>query len=114
MLPAHFAPETCGLIVPKTKDGRVVFLLPWLGGVLAGTTDAPAPVTPRRRGPPRRRWGLSSRPSRRTRRAGEEGGRAERVVGDPAARDAAPRKGVEKGTENVSRDHVVADGATAS
>ena len=44
VLPAHFAPETCGLIVPKTKDGRVVFLLPWLGGVLAGTTDAPAPV----------------------------------------------------------------------
>ena len=31
------------------------------------------------------------------------------MVGDPAARDAAPRKGVEKGTENVSRDHVVAD-----
>ena len=28
----------------------------------------------------------------------------ERVVGDPAARDAAPRKRREKGTENVSRD----------
>jgi glycerol-3-phosphate dehydrogenase len=45
VLPAHFAPKTCGLIVPKTEDGRVVFLLPWLGGALAGTTDAPSPVT---------------------------------------------------------------------
>ena len=41
--------ETCGLIVPKTKDGRVVFLLPWLGAAIAGTTDAAAPLsmTPR-------------------------------------------------------------------
>ena len=97
MLPAHFAPETCGLIVPKTKDGRVVFLLPWLGGVLAGTTDAPAPVT------------LAPRPSAEEvgfileavapylAAPASEGGRAERVVGDPAARDAAPRKRRRKG-----------------
>jgi glycerol-3-phosphate dehydrogenase len=31
--------------VPKTKDGRVVFLLPWLGAAIAGTTDAPAALT---------------------------------------------------------------------
>ena len=48
-LPKHFAPESEGLIVPKTKDGRVVFMLPWLGGVIAGTTDALAPVTLRPR-----------------------------------------------------------------
>ena len=111
MLPAHFAPETCGLIVPKTKDGRVVFLLPWLGGVLAGTTDAPAPVT------------LAPRPS-----AEEVGFILEAVapyLAAPARREdvlsvwsgirplaTPPREeenGVEKGTENVSRDHVVAD-----
>lgn len=33
------------MIVPKTKDGRVVFMLPWLGTTIAGTTDAPAHVT---------------------------------------------------------------------
>ena len=48
-LPKHFAPDAEGLIVPKTKDGRVVFMLPWLGGVIAGTTDALAPVTLRPR-----------------------------------------------------------------
>jgi glycerol-3-phosphate dehydrogenase len=111
VLPAHFAPETCGLIVPKTKDGRVVFLLPWLGGVVAGTTDAPAPVT------------LAPRPS-----AEEVGFILEAVapyLAAPARREdvlsawsgirplaTPPREeenGVEKGTENVSRDHVVAD-----
>ena len=37
-LPGYFAPPHAGLIVPKTKDGRVVFMLPWLGAVIAGTT----------------------------------------------------------------------------
>lgn len=26
------------MIVPKTKDGRVVFMLPWLEATIAGTT----------------------------------------------------------------------------
>ena len=34
------------MIVPKTVDGRVVFMLPWLGNTIAGTTDAPCGVTP--------------------------------------------------------------------
>jgi glycerol-3-phosphate dehydrogenase len=33
-----------GMIVPKTKDGRVVFMLPWEGRVIAGTTDEPIEV----------------------------------------------------------------------
>jgi glycerol-3-phosphate dehydrogenase len=37
--------EAHGLIVPKTKDGRVVFLLPWLGAAIAGTTDAPTTLS---------------------------------------------------------------------
>ncbi|MBT4073509.1 MAG: glycerol-3-phosphate dehydrogenase/oxidase [Chloroflexi bacterium] len=28
-----------GLLVPETRDGRVVFALPWLNGTLVGTTD---------------------------------------------------------------------------
>ena len=28
-LPDYYSPENMGLIVPKTKDGRVVFMLPW-------------------------------------------------------------------------------------
>lgn len=45
-----WAPGADGLLIPKTSDGRVLFLLPWEGRVIAGTTDvraefvdAPAP-----------------------------------------------------------------------
>ncbi|KAL9657322.1 hypothetical protein ABK040_011542 [Willaertia magna] len=34
-----------GILVPKTKDGRVLFLVPWEGKLLAGTTDIPTPLT---------------------------------------------------------------------
>ena len=34
-----------GLIIPKTKDGRVLFFLPWEGMTLCGTTDCPAPIS---------------------------------------------------------------------
>ena len=46
-LPDYYSPENLGMIVPKTKDGRVVFMLPWLGETIAGTTDAPCEVTMR-------------------------------------------------------------------
>jgi len=46
-LPDYYSPENVGMIVPKTKDGRVVFMLPWLGETIAGTTDAPCEVTMR-------------------------------------------------------------------
>lgn len=36
----HFTPF--GLLLPETSDGRVLFLLPWEGQTIAGTTDAPA------------------------------------------------------------------------
>lgn len=44
-LPDYYSPDRTGLIVPKTADGRVVFLLPWQDATIAGTTDAPAAVT---------------------------------------------------------------------
>ncbi|KAK2080209.1 hypothetical protein QBZ16_000062 [Prototheca wickerhamii] len=46
-LPDYYSPEGTGLIVPKTRDGRVVFMLPWLGHTIAGTTDAECGVTMR-------------------------------------------------------------------
>lgn len=44
-LPSYYSPEGMGLIVPKTKDGRVVFMLPWLGRTIAGTTDSNTEIT---------------------------------------------------------------------
>lgn len=35
------------MIVPKTKDGRVVFMLPWLDQTIAGTTDSSTEITMR-------------------------------------------------------------------
>ncbi|CAI0442658.1 unnamed protein product [Linum tenue] len=46
VLPDYYSPEGMGLIVPKTKDGRVVFMLPWLGRTIAGTTDSNTSITP--------------------------------------------------------------------
>jgi glycerol-3-phosphate dehydrogenase len=34
------------MIIPKTKDGRVVFILPWEGKTIAGTTDVPIKPNP--------------------------------------------------------------------
>lgn len=36
-----FLPSDSALMIPKTRDGRVLFCIPWLGSVLAGTTDTP-------------------------------------------------------------------------
>ena len=34
-----FLPQGQALMVPKTRDGRVLFAIPWLGHVVIGTTD---------------------------------------------------------------------------
>lgn len=44
VLPGDLSPPDTGLLIPKTEDGRVLFLLPWLGHTLVGTTDHPAAV----------------------------------------------------------------------
>ncbi len=41
VLDRSFFPGESALMVPKTDDGRVLFLIPWEGGVLVGTTDTP-------------------------------------------------------------------------
>ena len=38
------SPET-GLLIPKTEDGRVLFILPWMSHTLIGTTDVYAETT---------------------------------------------------------------------
>lgn len=35
------------LLVPKTKDGRVLFAVPWMGALILGTTDTPRSDAPR-------------------------------------------------------------------
>ncbi len=44
ILDERFSPPETGLLIPQTEDGRVLFLLPWLGHTLVGTTDNPAPI----------------------------------------------------------------------
>ena len=39
ILDADFVPPDGGLLIPKTDDGRVLFILPWQGQALVGTTD---------------------------------------------------------------------------
>ena len=44
VLDGRFSPPGTGLLIPQTDDGRVLFLLPWLGYTLFGTTDNPATI----------------------------------------------------------------------
>ncbi|MFV2081435.1 MAG: FAD-dependent oxidoreductase [bacterium] len=44
LLDKRFAPPDTGLLIPKTEDGRVLFVLPWEGHALVGTTDEPSEV----------------------------------------------------------------------
>ena len=42
LLGRNLLPAGRGILIPQTDDGRVLFLLPWLGKTLIGTTDDPA------------------------------------------------------------------------
>jgi len=41
VLPATFSSQNYGMLIPKTRDNRVAFLLPFEGITIAGTTDTP-------------------------------------------------------------------------
>ncbi|EFA82481.1 Glycerol-3-phosphate dehydrogenase [Heterostelium album PN500] len=45
ILPRKYCPDDMGFLNPKTKDGRVLFILPFEGRTIAGTTDQAADVT---------------------------------------------------------------------
>jgi glycerol-3-phosphate dehydrogenase len=42
VLPPEVLGDGAAIMVPKTKDGRLIFAIPWLGKVVIGTTDLPA------------------------------------------------------------------------
>lgn len=42
-----FMPGHHALLVPKTRDGRVLFAVPWMGKLILGTTDTPRKDLPR-------------------------------------------------------------------
>ena len=41
VLPREFFPGNTAMIVPKTPDGRVIFIIPWHQHAIVGTTDTP-------------------------------------------------------------------------
>lgn len=40
-LPHDFLPGKSAILIPKTDDGRVLFVVPWNGQTIIGTTDSP-------------------------------------------------------------------------
>ena len=45
VLSREFLPGNTAIMVPHTRDGRVMFAIPWHGHTLIGTTDTPIPET---------------------------------------------------------------------
>jgi len=45
ILDKKYLPSKEGLMIPKTEDGRVLFILPWMGKCLVGTTDDPTSLS---------------------------------------------------------------------
>ncbi len=43
VLEGSFLPRKTAIMVPHTRDGRVMFAIPWHGHVVVGTTDTPIP-----------------------------------------------------------------------
>jgi glycerol-3-phosphate dehydrogenase len=43
VLPRDFLPSQTAIMVPHTRDGRVMFAIPWHEHVVVGTTDTPIP-----------------------------------------------------------------------
>ena len=97
-----------GLIIPKTRDGRVLFMLPWQGSVIAGTTDDPCAVSARPRATAADvdfiLSSLADYLDVRVRR--EDVASAWSGIRPLAADPTAQARG---GSQNVSRDHVVFD-----
>ena len=44
VLPDTFLPSAHALMIPRTDDGRVLFIVPWHKRALVGTTDTPVPA----------------------------------------------------------------------
>lgn len=46
VVPRHFLGDGDALVLPRTPDGRIMFVLPWHGQVLIGTTDTALAAVP--------------------------------------------------------------------
>lgn len=46
VLDASFLPGDAAVLIPRTEDGRVLFMIPWMGATLLGTTDTPVEQVP--------------------------------------------------------------------
>ena len=85
VLPASYSPPDMGLIVPETSDGRVLFMLPWEGSTIVGTTDYLSPVTALPKPGASDVDFVLREVGRLLRVGGEEGGHPQRVERHPAA-----------------------------
>jgi glycerol-3-phosphate dehydrogenase len=45
VLDAHFLPTETAILIPRTRDGRVLFGVPWHHKIIVGTTDTPVEKT---------------------------------------------------------------------
>lgn len=102
VLPRAFWPHSEGLLVPKTRDGRVLFVLPWEGQLLVGTTDtdAPNPFAPPRVTPEDRQSVLAELPQYLTHAPTEADILAEWAGYRPLVASDKPRR-----TEALIRNH---------
>jgi glycerol-3-phosphate dehydrogenase len=107
VLDRSFLPGDCALLIPRTDDGRVLFVIPWHGRALVGTTDVPV-----------------ARPEIEPRPLAEEiayllSGAARYLTRDPRPADVlstfaglrplvAPPSARERRTAKISRDYAVA------
>lgn len=51
LLPMRMMPSKSALLIPQTKDGRLIFAIPYQGHLLVGTTDDETPLTAQEFGP---------------------------------------------------------------
>ncbi|HSC54203.1 MAG TPA: FAD-dependent oxidoreductase [Phnomibacter sp.] len=51
LLPKQMMPSSSALLIPKTKDGRLIFAIPYQKHLLVGTTDDPGVVSEKEFGP---------------------------------------------------------------
>lgn len=95
-----------GLLIPRTPDGRVVFVLPWLRHTLIGTTDGPGEPSPHPPVPAEDIAYLLAQVNAHLQRPIDAAEILSAWSGlRPLARD--PRRGR---TSELSRGHVVVDG----
>ena len=101
-----FMPADAALLVPRTRDGRVLFVVPWLGHLILGTTDTPRDAADREpRALPEEVAFILKESAHVLARAPGAGDVRSLWAGlRPLVR---PSQDEEEGTQAISREHVV-------